>query len=907
MFDLKMNFSQPWLLLLLIPAIALGLLPYLRTAKRYRRNRNRVCSLVLHLVVMTLSILVLSGINFTYREYNDNNEILFVVDASFSTDEQEQAKTDYINDVVNMSNSNAYKMGIVTFGYDQKYVAPLTDDYGDLLYRYETAEKPNTDATDIAAALLFARDKFTNPEAAKIVLISDGVETDERASAVIRSLAADGIRVDAVCCSTLVPQSEVQIIGTKYPDVNIGVGEPFDIELTVKSTASSLNHVKATLTMSEGDKTLFTSEEELTAATQTITVRHVMENTGLHPFRFEIKGEGDGIAENNAVYSYLYLETFDKVLIIGSSEDEAQQLKILLEDYHVDFIDAANDELPATLEALRAYDEVILNNIANADLTEAFVDVLHSYVYEIGGGLFTVGGGEDGNPELAHAYNRKDLAGTKLQQMLPVQAIDYTPPLGLAIIIDVSGSMSGSRLEAAKNTATTIVQDPTCLTERDYCAILTLSDTYTEEIRPIPMTRQPEILDAIYNLKTGGGTLFSPSIERAAMDLIATKNDGLIEKMHVMLVTDGAVANDDAQRYMDLVTKYHAEGISFSFIAIDATEVSMNQLREAAELGGGRAINSSASNLTIQVKDDIRVPEIKEVEYGPFTPTIDPKSYYAMLLGEDDVVPTLEGFYGTRVRSTAELSIVGNYNVPIFAQWKYGKGTVGSFMCDLNGVWSADFLSSDVGRRLVLGMIGKIFPTENIQPKDIDVVLNEQNYTTQINLYPSTKLKEGESIRVTVENLADESYTPIVNQPLESESYSRSSFTATAAGVYRITAERVDASGNPITNKTVVFKNFSYSAEYNLATDPLMGAEYMEQLAVYGNGEFALITDAEPWRVLENFETSFARSYDPRLPLIIIAIVLFLLDIAVRKFKFKWIHELIRERKQKKAEKGAQS
>ncbi len=905
MFDLKMNFSQPWLLLLLIPAIALALLPYFRTAKRYRRNRNRVCSLVLHIAVMTLSIFVLSGINFTYREYNDNNEILFVVDASFSTSEQEKATTDYINDVVNMSDSNAYKMGIVTFGYDQKYVAPFTSDYGDLLYRYETAEKPNTDATDIASALLFARDRFSNLEAAKIVLISDGVETDERASAVIRMLAADGIRVDTVCCSTLVPQSEVQIIGTEFPDVNIAAGEEFDIELTVKSTASPLNHVKATLTMSEGDKILVESEEELTSATQTITVRHAVEGTGLHPFRFEITGEGDEIAENNAVYSYLYLETFDKVLIIESADGESQHLKLLLQDYDVDVVNTANDELPVSLEALRAYDEVILNNVANADLTAEFVDILHSYVYEIGGGLFTVGGGEDGNPEVAHAYNRKDLAGTKLQQMLPVQAIDYTPPLGLAIIIDVSGSMSGSRLEAAKNTATTIVQDPTCLTERDYCAILTLSDSYTEEIRPIPMTKQPEILNAIYNLKTGGGTLFSPSIERAAMDLIATKNEGLVEKMHVMLITDGAVSNDDATRYMDLVTKYHAEGISFSFIAIEANEASMNQLRQAAELGGGRAINSTASNLTIQVKDDIRVPEIKEVEYGTFKPTIDSESYLAKLLKEDDVVPTLEGFYGTRVRSNAELHVIGNYNVPIYAQWKYGKGTVGSFMCDLNGVWSADFLASDVGQKLVIGMIGKVFPTENIQPKDIDIVMNEQNYTTQINLYPSTDLKEGESIRITVENLVDDTYTPIVNQPIASESYSRSSFTATVAGVYRITAERLNASG--VVSTSVIFKNFSYSAEYNLATDPDMGAEYMEQLAVNGNGDFALIGDAEPWRVLENFETSFARSYDPRLPLIIIAIVLFLLDIAVRKFKFKWIHELIRERKQKKAEKGAQS
>ena len=40
---------------------------------------------------------------------------------------------------------------------------------------------------------------------------------------------------------------------------------------------------------------------------------------------------------------------------------------------------------------------------------------------------------------------------------------------------------------------------------------------------------------------------------------------------------------------------------------------------------------------------------------------------------------------------------------------------------------------------------------------------------------------------------------------------------------------------------------------------------------------------------------------DPRIPMMIALLILFLLDIAVRKFKWKWPHELIRDRKAKKA------
>ena len=72
-------------------------------------------------------------------------------------------------------------------------------------------------------------------------------------------------------------------------------------------------------------------------------------------------------------------------------------------------------------------------------------------------------------------------------------------------------------------------------------------------------------------------------------------------------------------------------------------------------------------------------------------------------------------------------------------------------------------------------------------------------------------------------------------------------------------------------------------------------------LAENGNG--MAVSEEEPWKVFDSFVTSLHRSFDPRLIFIIIAMVLFLGDIAVRKFKFKWIHELVREHRAKKAEK----
>ena len=52
--------------------------------------------------------------------------------------------------------------------------------------------------------------------------------------------------------------------------------------------------------------------------------------------------------------------------------------------------------------------------------------------------------------------------------------------------------------------------------------------------------------------------------------------------------------------------------------------------------------------------------------------------------------------------------------------------------------------------------------------------------------------------------------------------------------------------------------------------------------------------------IFEDYITTLSRVFDPRWLFLIVALVLFLLDVAVRKFKFKWIHEMVREHKEKK-------
>ena len=101
-----------------------------------------------------------------------------------------------------------------------------------------------------------------------------------------------------------------------------------------------------------------------------------------------------------------------------------------------------------------------------------------------------------------------------------------------------------------------------------------------------------------------------------------------------------------------------------------------------------------------------------------------------------------------------------------------------------------------------------------------------------------------------------------------------------------------DAEGNVLADITLT-QTFSYSDEYDAIRDAQDGADFLASLAQSGGG--AVITD--PVEIFATFEKFLRKTTNPALPFLIVIMVCILLDIAVRKFKFKWLHEIIRDKK----------
>ncbi|MGN1052274.1 MAG: VWA domain-containing protein, partial [Candidatus Scatosoma sp.] len=592
MHNFSIHFSYPWLLLLLIPAAALTLIPYFRLSKRYRRTRNRIVSVVLHLCVTVLCVSILCGIEFRYTKTNTQNEIILLIDVSDTEERAGEKRDEFVRTVLDDGRYDGYKIGVVTFGFTQQYAVEMTYDVDGIYDRYKAAPLPDTSATDIASALKYTKELFTHPESSKVVLITDGKETDGNALGAIRTLTAQGTIVDSAYIFEDFSGNDVQVTEIKYPETHVKPNTECTVTVTVRSrlqATSASGGAETAFTRVEltdnGERTMGDADVKTLALTQgenVIPFNHTFTSSGLHEIKVTLSDATDDLDKNNVFTSYIFLDSYNKVLVVEKNSEESQNLIALLQEngYETDRVnlsattDALATEKGVALQSaddLRRFDQIIMNNIANKNMQphEGFVDMLYSYVYDYGGGLFTVGG--DDETGKANAYSRTDLWNTKYQEILPVQAIEYTPPVGLVVLVDRSGSMD-ENLEYARQG---LISCANALTERDYIGVMTL-DTVPNPILPLtPRTHINEIMEAFEHddLKNaGGGTQFFNSIQRAGEALMTNKQ---VEKRHIIIVSDGMpndiVSESDGvaeSPYITEARELHKKGITLSVILI---------------------------------------------------------------------------------------------------------------------------------------------------------------------------------------------------------------------------------------------------------------------------------------------------------------------------------------------------
>lgn len=939
MTDFKMEFSlSPYVLLLIIPAVAFLLFVYFRIGKRFRKLAKRRISLALHIVILVCCIVALSGIRFSWEQNDTQSELVILVDSSYSENSSRGRADDFVHSILEANDGHS-KFALVKFGYNQILAVGMGNHRVESSFEdYLEAEEPDTSATDIRSALAYVWDPVTkksggdtgeavisDPQAARILLVSDGLQTDRDAMSVARLMALDGVQID----TTFFPANYGQdawIMEATYPDRTFDVGEDFEFELTVYSSYAGTFD----LSFSDNGETMYTRREiPLKAGAQTVKVPHAFRKSGHHELKFGMTSSGDTTVENNVYYTSFDLEQNNSILILEKYEKESDTLLNIIKqrsDAAYLTVKVANiADAPQDINELAFFDEVILVNVAHGDMPGKFEEILYEFVNTRGGGLFTVGGFErsaSGNivtkeeegvkKPLPHAYNQVDMQGTVLQELLPVKIEEYSPPTALAIIIDRSASMEQYQEAPFETALRGALAAVNAMSPRDFVGVMTMNNSYHVELDLTPMTQKSKIIDAVYRVadEVGGSNSETASIEHACRALAAMRS---VEKKHVLLLTDGR-PGDSPREYQEVMRRYHEQfGITISIVSV--VDPIIEELETLAEIGEGGAHYipyNIEQELPADLKHDLGYAESFDgavpMEYSPtlsaHTPVVN-KITQAML---DEI--TMQGFFVSRVKnSTVQVPLMAEY-VPLYAQWTFGAGKVGSLMTDLNGYFSEE-LSSDeeAGIPVLSNMVSSLMPVIDIRQHTLDVEFILDNYRTQASV-------EG----YNYESEPDKKLIAFVKSPggavskFDLSEYSlggnRFTFENFEPGVHEVIVMKVprsfDVTGGGIQSAndvpdryvlalTRAYRAFSYSEEYNSARDSfdegktlLIGISSRTD----AEGEDKLLTSAEDFA---SSLVSLKKTFDPRYLLIGIAFALFLVEIALRKFRLFDLQALLRK------------
>ena len=200
------------------------------------------------------------------------------------------------------------------------------------------------------------------------MLVTDGKETDEEASAVIRTVAAKGIRVDVANISTAYDGDDMQLMDSELPDYHLKPGAQCKLSVTVYSKTEGSASVK----LYDNGKLVNTAHHHDSRNAE-CTFPHTFEAYGIHEISFVLEPEKDLLSENNTYYTYLNLRIstrswFWSTKRVSRRRSKRFRLRRTPGTTSPSKNLSGDEEFPKTLAELRQHDRILLNNIANSDL-----------------------------------------------------------------------------------------------------------------------------------------------------------------------------------------------------------------------------------------------------------------------------------------------------------------------------------------------------------------------------------------------------------------------------------------------------------------------------------------------------------------------------------------------------------
>ena len=408
---------------------------------------------------------------------------------------------------------------------------------------------------------------------------------------------------------------------------------------------------------------------------------------GTHRLRVEVTA-ADPAAEsmplNNALGAVQRVVGAPRVLVVSTSAGNVGYLPTALQSGGATVEVGTPAALPSDLAGMAAYDAIVLADVPSYALPVGSMELLERYVRELGRGLVMTGGPD--------AFGLGGYADTPVEKALPVymdlKGRGRQPRVAMMLVIDKSGSMSGEKMEMAKEAAARSVK---LLNPEDQAGVIAF-DSVPQWVSPLVRVGDASALTrAIGTVYADGGTEIYPGVVTALESLRTAEAD----VKHIILLTDGVSATGGD--YPAFLQQLREQRITLSSVAV-GTDADVTLLEAMARGGRGRAhVATNPAQLPEIFTEETVMATRSILVDGSFFPA---SASASPLLRGLDRVPTLQGYVAVTPKERAEVVLVAPEGDPVFAAWQYGAGRALAWTPDLGTRWSPDWSVNDAGRLL---------------------------------------------------------------------------------------------------------------------------------------------------------------------------------------------------------------
>ncbi len=843
------HLDTPFFLLLII-SVPLLLIVHRGTrveASRWRKSTT----LMLRTVAVLCFVLALAGLHSNHRE--EVLAVAFVLDVSESVPTGEQQRgVDLINAAIDeLEPTDLYS--VIPFAAQSTTSTAMRS----------KMEQPNFspdilaevaldhDATDIAAALHLAMRILPDDRQKRIVLLSDGLQNAGDLNPLLDLARATGIEIFTIPLNSE-RADEVWVRDLHLPSQVIS-GQTFTVRAIVESTETKTVeihlHRDGKPVSDPQFVTLKPGKQEIKIPDQRINEQ------GSYTYQFKISVR-DGILENNEAYGYVSVRGQPRALYVEGDAGQTDVLKHILESngFTVDIV--SPHDFTTELADLRSSAVMILSNVSAEDLSNARMDLIESYVRDLGKGLVVIGG--------SRAFGMGGYHDTGLERVLPV---DMTPKhrkesLALMFVIDTSGSMANyvgvdQKIQLAIEGIRAGVRE---LDKEDKTGVIGFAAKIGLDISPT--TDHERIIRKVGELAPTGGTKMYPALRRGYEKLKAVN----AKQKHLILLSDGRSDGD----FNTLAEQIAADDIYVTTIAIgDAAQTLMQAI---AEQGRGNYVAvQNVSQLPKILADEVRQTQ-KYMVQEDFQPTIS-ENGSAILAGIVQL-PRLHGYIATSEKEYSQVYIRSNQEHPILAAWHYGFGKSVAFTSDVKPGWAAEWIEWEQFGKFWGQVVNWAAPGHE-DSGDFDLDVSQRGGVGQVVIDIANALAvssdQGFDVRVAPPNGTGE----VVEVHREMPTRFSGKFSIGETGVYLVTAQ-MKRNGRVIGSKQASFA-LSYPTEYG---EFQTNGQLLRTIASRTNG----IYEPTPEHISKHSGDAVETPKSLSQVLLIAGILIFVLEMILRRF-----------------------